>query len=66
MGETQEVAMEGGGGAVSIGKVLLRGSSGRAIVWGGDMGNFGANGAEVRGSSCGFTAAGHKEKVKAA
>ena len=29
------------------------------------MGNFGANGVEVRGSACGFPAEGHKDKVKA-
>ena len=37
---------------------------GGSIVWGGDMGDFGANGAEVRGSSCGFPVTGQKEKGK--
>ena len=46
--------------------VIPRGSSGGDIVWSGEMGAFGANGAEVRGSICGFPAAGHKKKVKAA
>ena len=65
-GGDQEVATEGGGGAVNIGKVLLRGNPGGDIVWGRDMGDFGANGAEVRGRACGFPVADHKEKVKAA
>ena len=29
------------------------------------MGDFGTNCAEIRGSSCGFPAAGHNKKVKA-
>ena len=42
---------------------LPRGSSGGALVWSGDMGDFGTNDAEVRGSACGFPAAGQKKKV---
>ena len=62
----QEFDTEGGGRAVNLGKVLLRGNSGSDIVWSIDMGDFGANGAEVRGRACGFPVAGHKEKGKAA
>ena len=35
---------------------------GGSIFGGGDMGDFGANGAEVRGSSCGFPVTGKKYK----
>ena len=61
----QEVVTEGAGGAGSLIKVLPRGSSGGAIVWSGGMGDFGANGAEVRGIACGFPTEGHKKKYKA-
>ena len=50
----QEVALEVGGRAGHIGKVLSHGSSGGAVVWGGDVGAISANGAEVRGIVCGF------------
>ena len=66
MGAAREVTTEGGGGPDSFSKFLPRGSSGGAIFWGGYMGAFGANGAEVRGGACGIPAAGHKGKVKAA
>ena len=59
VGTAWEVATEGGYGARSFGKVLLRGSSGGALVGSGDMGGFGTNDAEVRGSACEFPAAGH-------
>ena len=36
-----------------------------SIVWSGDMGEFWANGADVRGSTCGFPTASHKKKCKA-
>ena len=62
MGADQEFATKGGGGDGSLRKVLQRGSSGGAIVWRGDMGDFGDNGAEVRGSACGFPETGHKKK----
>ena len=65
MGVAREVATEGGGGAVSLGKVLSRSSSGSAIVWGRDVGDFGANGAEVRGSVRGFPTSRNKVKGKA-
>ena len=38
----------------SVSDFLLRGSLGGDVVRGGDMGAFGANGAEVRGSACEF------------
>ena len=62
VGAAQEVATEGGGGAGSLGKNLTHGSSGVALVWSGHMGAFGTNDAEVRGSACGFHAAGHTKK----
>ena len=60
-GADQEVSTEGGGGAVNIGNVLPRSNSGSAFVWGRDMGDFGANDAEVRGIACGFPVAVKKE-----
>ena len=54
LGAALEVDTEGGGGAGILVRVLPRGSSGGAIVWSIYMGDFGANGAEVRGSACGL------------
>ena len=59
MGAAREVAIEEGDGVGRLSKVLLRGSSGGAVVWVSDMGDIGANGAEVIGSeaigiACGF------------
>ena len=53
-----------GVGACSFGKVLMRGSSGSAVFWGGDVGDFGYNGVEVIRSACGFPAADNKAKGK--
>ena len=61
MGADWEVSTEGRGGAGSLGNVLLCGSSGCALFWSRDIGNFGTNDAEVRGIACGFPAAGHKK-----
>ena len=66
MGADQEVAAELGGVAGRLGKVLLRSSSGSALVWDVDVGSIGANGAEVRGSECVFPDIGNKVKGKAA
>ena len=66
MGESREVATEGGGVAGRHRNVLSHGTSGGAVVWSVDMGAIGANGVEVRGSSYGFSATGNKVKVKAA
>ena len=63
---TGEVATEGGGGSRSLGIFLPRGISGGALVWSGDMGDVGNNDAEVRGSVCGFSAAGQKKTSNAA
>ena len=60
-----EVATEGGGGTASLELFLPHGSSGGALVWSAEMGDFGTNNAEVRGSACGFPVAGHREKVNA-
>ena len=64
MGAAWEVSTEVGGGDVRLGKVLLRVSSGGAVVWGGEMGDIGANGTEVRGSACGFPAIDKNSKSK--
>ena len=66
MRAAQEDATEGGGGAGHLGGFLLRVNTGSAVVWGGDVGVVGANGAETRGSSCGVTETGEKVKVKEA
>ena len=58
MGATQEDNTEGGGGTGSLGKVLSRGNICSAVVWGGDLGVVGANGAEAEGGSCGVPATG--------
>ena len=52
--------MERGGGAGSHGKVLLHGSSGVTIIWDREMGAFGTNVTDIRGSACVFTEAGNK------
>ena len=54
MGAAQEDAIEGGGRAGHIGKVLSRGNKDGAVVWVGDEDVVRANGSEARGSSCGF------------
>ena len=66
MRAAHEVSTEGGVGAGRLRKILLRGISGVAVVWGGYVGAIGANGAEVRGSACGFPETGNKAKGKAA
>ena len=66
MGATRENATEGGGVSGRLGKVLLRVNTGGAIVWGGDVGVFCANGAEFRGSACGFPEMGDKVEGKEA
>ena len=65
MGAAHEVSTEGGVGAGRLRKLLLCGTSGVAVVWGGYVGAIGANGAEVRGSACGFPEIGNKSKGKA-
>ena len=66
VGQDQEVATQGGVGAGSLRKKLPRGSSGGALVWSVDMGAFGTNGVQVRGSAFDFPAAGHTKTGKAA
>ena len=65
MGAAREVATEGRGVAGRLGNFLSRGTSGGAVVWSGDVGAIGANGAEVIGRSYGFPATGKKVKGKA-
>ena len=55
----QEVNSYGGGGASSLGKVLLRGSLYGDLFRSRDMSTCGTNDADVRGGSCEFPAAGH-------
>ena len=50
--------MERGVGSVSLGKISRNGSSGGTLVWSRDMGDFGTNNAEVRGSECEFPVTG--------
>ena len=59
VGAAWEFTLKGGGGAGNIGKVLPCGSSGSDLFWSGDMGVYGTNDAEVRGSTCDFPAASH-------
>ena len=66
IGETREDATEGGGRISHLGNVLSRGNTGGALVWGGDVGAVGSNGAEVRDSACGFPETGDKVKGKEA
>ena len=66
MGAAQEFVTKVGVGAGSLGNILPHGSSGGAIVWIGDTGAFGSNGAEVRGIACGFPAVGHRKKYRSA
>ena len=66
MGAAWEVAMEGRDVSDSLRKVLPCGSSGSALVWIGDMNDFGTNYTDVRGSACDFPAAGHMKTGNAA
>ena len=50
MGAAWEVATEGGGVSICVGKVLSCGTSVGAVVWRRVVGAIGANGVEVRGS----------------
>ena len=59
MGAAQEVTLERGGRADSLGKDLPCGSTGGTLVWSGDMDAYGENYAAVRGSAYEFPAAGH-------
>ena len=59
VGAAWGVNPKGGGGAISIRKVLLCGSSGGTLVWIGDMGAYGDNDTAVRGSVCEFPAEDH-------
>ena len=52
--------MEGGCGTGRLGKVLLRGNTGGAVVWGREVGVVGANGTDARESSYGVTETGEK------
>ena len=47
-------------------RILSRGDTGGAVVWGVDVGVVGANGAEYRGSSCGVPETGEKVEGKKA
>ena len=58
MGAAQEDAMEGGGRTGHLGKVLLHGDIGGAVVRGVDVVVVGANGTEARGISFGVPTTG--------
>ena len=51
--------MEVGGRAKSLGKVLLRGSTGCNLVWSRDMGDHGDNESNDIWSACEFLETGH-------
>ena len=59
-----EDVTEGGGRTGRLGKNLLHGDTGGVVVWGGDLGFVCDNGAEARGSSCGFLRQVAKLKTK--
>ena len=50
MGADREYGREELGRTVRLGEVLLRSDTGGIVVWGGDLGIDGVNGAEDRGS----------------
>ena len=56
MGAALESATEGRVVDSFVRNFLSRGTSGGAVIWGGDMGDIGANGTEVKGGSYGFPA----------
>ena len=59
LGDSED-ATEGGGRTGHIGQFLSRNNTGGAVVRGGDVGAFGANGAEAGSILCGFPATGDK------
>ena len=64
MGTYREDSTEGGVRAGCLGKVLLRGDTGSVVIWGGDLGVVGANGAEAGGSSFWFPETGENFEGK--
>ena len=60
--EDWENALEGGGRAGHLGKVLSRGNTCGAVVCGRDVVVVGENGTEARGISCGFSKTGDEVK----
>ena len=61
---SQEDTVEGGGGSGHLRKVLSSRSTGGAVVWGGDVGVFGANESEARGNFCGVSETGDEVEGK--
>ena len=59
MGAAWEATLEVGGRAKSLGKVLLRGSTGCNLVWSRDMGDHGDNESNDIWSACEFLETGH-------
>ena len=47
VGLYREVAAEGGGGSIRLGKALLRNGTCSAAIWGGDLGDVRSNGEET-------------------
>ena len=64
MGAAQEGATEGGGGTDCLGKLVLCGNTGSAVVLVRDLGAVGANVADVGRSSYWVTATGDEVKFK--
>ena len=63
---SQKDATEGGGRAVRLVEVLSHGDTGGVLVWGGELGVVGTNGAEAGGSSCAVPVTGDKVEGKRA
>ena len=64
MGPSRDVATEGGGGAVSLGKFLLCGDIVGVVVWYRYLGVIISNGSEARGISFGVPDTGEKVEGK--
>ena len=64
MGLYREVSVEGGSGPLSLGKVLLRGSTSGVAIWGGDLSAVGSNCEETSWSECGIPTEGDKDEGK--
>ena len=64
MGLSWEDAVEGGGRTGRLVEVLSRNDAGSVVVWGGDLGVVGVNGADARGSFCGVPQTGDEVEAK--
>ena len=60
MRAVQKVSTDGWVRSEILGKILNHSCSGGALVWGRAMGDYVTNYGDIRGSACGFPAAGHR------